>query len=54
MTKTPKDETPNKPAPDTGDKGKTPGQREPFGRVKDLSRDETEDLARAVEEQRDA
>ena len=43
-----------KPVPDKDSKHKDPGQREPFGRVESISDDEAEDLARAVEEQRDA
>ena len=49
-----KDDSRPKPVPDNDSKHKDPGQREPFGRVKSISDDEAEDLARAVEEQRDA
>lgn len=39
---------------DQSDSPHPPSGREPFGRVPALTEDETEDLAKAVEEQRDA
>lgn len=55
-SKIPNKSDPKKPEPqrDQSDAPTPPQGREPFGRVTTLSEDEAEDLARAVEEQRDA